>query len=62
MNKMNKMNKRNKMYKMKTPIIEKSKLVTPEICNKAWREGIVTLPDLSTRSIRVGRKKCLKFI
>ena len=25
-----------------TPIIEKSVPVTPEICNKAWREGIVT--------------------
>ena len=37
-----------------TPIIEKSVLVTPEICNKAWREGIVTLPDLTTRSVRVG--------
>ena len=37
-----------------TPVIEKSVPVTPEICNKAWREGIVTLPDLTTRSIRVG--------
>ena len=37
-----------------TPIIEKSVPVTPEICNKAWREGVVTLPDLTTRSIRVG--------
>ena len=37
-----------------TPIIEKSVPVTPEICNKAWREGIVTLPDLTTRSVRVG--------
>ena len=26
-----------------TPVIEKSVPVTPEICNKAWREGIVTL-------------------
>ena len=37
-----------------TPVIEKSVPVTPEICNKAWREGIVTLPDLTTRSIRIG--------
>ena len=37
-----------------TPVIEKSVPVTPEICNKACREGIVTLPDLTTRSIRVG--------
>ena len=37
-----------------TPIIEKSVPVTPEICNKAWREGIVTLPDLTNQSIRVG--------
>ena len=37
-----------------TPIIKKSVPVTPEICNKAWREGIVTLPDLTTRSLRVG--------
>ena len=36
-----------------TPIIKKSILVTPVICNKAWREGIVTLPDLTTRSVRV---------
>ena len=35
-----------------TPIIEKSVPVTPEICNKAWREGIVTLPDLNTWSVR----------
>ena len=37
-----------------TPIVKKSVPVTPEICNKAWREGIVTLPDLTTQSIRVG--------
>ena len=35
-------------------LIEKSVSVTPEICNKAWREGMVTLLDLTTRSIRVG--------
>ena len=34
-----------------TPIIKKSVPVTPEICNKAWREGIVTLPDLTTQSV-----------
>ena len=37
-----------------TPIIKKSILVTPEICNKTWREGIVTLPDLTSQSVRVG--------
>ena len=37
-----------------TPIIKKSVLVTPEICNKAWREGIVTLPGITTRSVRLG--------
>ena len=41
-----------------TPIIEKSVLVNPEICNKAWRERIVTLPDLTTPSIRV--EDCLR--
>ena len=34
-----------------TPIIKKNVPVTPEICNKAWREGIVTLPDLTTQSV-----------
>ena len=38
----------------KTPIIQKRVQVTPEICNKAWKEGIVTLPDLTTQSVRVG--------
>ena len=28
--------------------------VTPEVWNQAWREEIVTLPDLMTQSIRVG--------
>ena len=37
-----------------TPVIEKSVPVTPEVCNRAWREEIVTLPDLTTRRIRVG--------
>ena len=37
-----------------TSIIKKSVQVTPEICNKAGREGIVTLPDLTTRRVRVG--------
>ena len=37
-----------------TPIIEKSVPVTPEICNKAWREGVVSLLDLTTWSVRVG--------
>ena len=37
-----------------TPVIEKSVPVTPEVCNRTWREGIVTLPDLTTLSIRVG--------
>ena len=32
-----------------TPVIEKSVPLTPEICNKAWREGVLTLPDLTTR-------------
>ena len=36
-----------------TPVIEKSVPVTPEVCNGAWREGIVALPDLMTQSIRV---------
>ena len=36
------------------PVIKKSVPVTLEICNRARREGIVTLPDLTTRSIRVG--------
>ena len=35
-----------------TPVMKKSVPVTPEVCNKAWREGIVTLPDLTTRSGR----------
>ena len=35
-------------------MIEKSVPVTPEVCHQAWREGIVTLLDLTTRSIRVG--------
>ena len=35
-------------------MIEKSVAVTLDICNRAWREGIVTLPDLTTGSVRVG--------
>ena len=35
-------------------LIEKSVPVTPEIYNNAGRERIVTLPDLTTQSIRVG--------
>ena len=35
-------------------LAEKSVPVTPEVCNLTWREGIVTLPDLTTQSIRVG--------
>ena len=30
-----------------TPVIEKCVSVTPEVCNQAWREGIVTLPDIT---------------
>ena len=39
---------------LQTPVIENSGPVTPEICNRAWREGTVTLPDLTTRSDRIG--------
>ena len=28
--------------------------LTPEVCSRVWREGIVTLPDLTTQSIKVG--------
>ena len=45
-----------------TPVIEKSVPVTPEICNKACREGIVTLPDLTTRNIRVGYSVLHDFV
>ena len=41
-----------------TPIIEKRVLVTPEICNKAWREGVVTLPDLTILRLELGH--CLQ--
>ena len=41
------------------PVIEKSVPVTLEICNRAWREGIVTLLDLTSRKIRVG--DCVLF-
>ena len=45
-----------------TPIIEKSVSLTPEICNKAWREGIVTLLDLTTRSVRVGNSILYDYV
>ena len=28
--------------------------VTPEVCDQAWRDGIVTLPDLTTQRVLVG--------
>ena len=45
-----------------TPKIKKSVPVKPEKCNKAWREGIVTLPDLTTRSIRVGDRFLYDYV
>ena len=45
-----------------TPVIEKSLHVTPEICNRAWREGIVTLPDLTSHSIRVGDSVLFDYV
>ena len=44
-----------------TPVIEMSFPVTPEVCNQTWREGIVTIPDLTTRSIRVGDSVLLRL-
>ena len=44
-------------------LIEKSVPVNPEIYNKAGRGRIVTLPDLTTQTIRVGnclQAGCLK--
>ena len=45
-----------------TPIIKKIVPVTPEICNKAWREGVVTLPDINTRSIRLGDSVLYEYL
>ena len=43
-------------------MIEKSVPVTPEICNQAWREGIVALPDLTTHSIREGDSALYDYV
>ena len=44
------------------PVIEKSVPETPEICNQAWKEGIVTLPDLTTWSVRLGDSVLYNYV
>ena len=43
-------------------MIEKSVPVTPKVCNRAWREGIVTLLDLTTQSIRIGDSALYDYV